>query len=172
MASDESESSGGERGMPLLVIVASVALAAILIYLMATGGITTNTTPITDNVDVEQPVSGNGTAFTLRSGRSSWSYPATVEFQQLSGSNGGNWTVTTAYEGDPFVVDLNESARYRIHVTSASGEEKVLGSFTPEHSDDHIELVIDPCCHDDFSAQNRSVTSGKINLSGLPVSSR
>lgn len=79
-------------------------------------------------------------------------WPITVEFQTVNESATEWQTVyeTRADRREPVAVPLNRSARYRITVTAADGERRILGNLY-ELRKDHYEIIIKSCCVDDFS---------------------
>lgn len=81
-----------------------------------------------------------------------WSWPATIEFQRVN-STANEWEtvfVTTVDRREAVAVPLNRSERHRIKATSGDGERRVLGVVVGLKKD-HYEVVIAPCCVDDFS---------------------
>lgn len=100
----------------------------------------------TEYETVKRPVSDHGVVFQVDS-HGSWDFPTDVEFQR---PDPHDWRTTYAARVDrneEFVLSLNRSARYQIKVTSASGEERILGSLSSLDRD-FYEIVIKPCCHD------------------------
>lgn len=131
----------------------------LIIGIAATGGYfamnpVTKTEIQTQYQTIKEPVSDEGIVFTVTHGPDAppdWGYPVTVEFQR---PDDGNWTtryMAVAFRDDPFVVDLEESKRYRIKLTPPSGESRVLGSYHPTGEEPNVELLVGACCHDDFS---------------------
>lgn len=115
----------------------------------------TDTEYVTETNTVTEYVSPNATTFVIREGAStplSWDWPVTVEFQHATSDY--NWTtawVARVREGDPFAVGLDPEQRYRVHVESASGEERVVGAIVPKYEDEPVEIVLWAGCTDDFS---------------------
>lgn len=102
---------------------------------------------------VEKPVSDNGTVFSLRSGYESpqeWDFPSRVEFKVPQNGTWETRYMATVNENDHFVVDLNQSQRYQIAVTDPAGRQRVLGTYRPTGGPQPVELVMFPCCTDEF----------------------
>lgn len=140
------------------------AIAAVFVLGVAIGGVSAGgyfmTNPVVETeyktvyTTVEKPVSDEGIVFEIRAGPeapSDWEFPVKAEFKAVVDGEWQTQYMATVNEGEPFVVDLNESTRYQISVTAASGETRILGSFYPNHENGNVVLQIGGCCSDDFS---------------------
>lgn len=141
----------------------SVLLLVVFCVGVAVGGSGTaayyNANPVTETQyqtqyqTVEEPVSDNGTVFSIHTGPhapADWGYPVRVEFKHPVNDEWEDGHVVSAFEGEEFVVPLNGSRRYQISVTSPNNETRVLGPFHPMESDGSVELVVGRCCIDNF----------------------
>lgn len=144
---------GRDRAVKLAVIlVVGIVLGSGVVagYYHANPVIKTKTVYKTADVTPSEPATKVG----VRIGQEApdnWEYPVGVTFKRYNGSDFETHYYVTATDAQPFLVGLVPGERYQISVEAPDGETRVLGGYTATERGDSIELVVYPCCHDDFS---------------------